>query len=399
MRLLAQLRLPALALPFFFVPMLVYAALININTADATLLDTLPGIGPSKATAIVDYRIQHGPFAHIEDIQNVSGVGPSTFADIEPLITVGDTSSTAPSSTTSSSSAASTMVATTSVGAAASTYVPPPAALTMSIGEDRAVMLEVPVTFVSLVKAKGGAVDPSAEVVWSFGDGSGASGHTVSKIYHHAGTYLVVARARDGDTTADAEIVVTTKVANVRIADMSADGIGIANEGSERLDLSGWRLSSGPSIFRFPEGTMIMPHSEVLIPWLVMNLPISLSAVLLYPNGTAVAKYPEALISTDILPDTQDDTHPQPTSALVSYQEVQTVESALISPSVTTHESEALDAPTAAPLAAGGAAVSEAPSAMGEPTSARTLGGLLHSGWTFGFLGVIALLGGAFMVL
>ena len=70
-------------------PVIAYAAPVNINTADATLLDSLPGIGPSKATAIVDYRTQNGPFATIADIQNVSGIGPSTFANIETLITVG----------------------------------------------------------------------------------------------------------------------------------------------------------------------------------------------------------------------------------------------------------------------------------------------------------------------
>ena len=70
-------------------PFTAYAALVNINTADATLLDTLPGIGPSKAAAIVDFRTQNGPFAVIEDIQKVSGIGPVTFANMKAQITVG----------------------------------------------------------------------------------------------------------------------------------------------------------------------------------------------------------------------------------------------------------------------------------------------------------------------
>lgn len=68
------------------------AELININTADTALLDTLPGIGPSKAAAIVDYRAKNGPFATTTDIQKVSGIGPVTFANMEKLITVGTTS-------------------------------------------------------------------------------------------------------------------------------------------------------------------------------------------------------------------------------------------------------------------------------------------------------------------
>ena len=73
-------------------PTLAYAATININTATAAQLDTLSGIGPTKAAAIVDYRTQHGPFATISDIQNVSGIGPVTFANIKASITIGATS-------------------------------------------------------------------------------------------------------------------------------------------------------------------------------------------------------------------------------------------------------------------------------------------------------------------
>lgn len=65
------------------------APLININTASATQLDTLPGIGPSKAAAIVDYRTTHGLFTTIEGIQNVKGIGPVTFANLKDRITVG----------------------------------------------------------------------------------------------------------------------------------------------------------------------------------------------------------------------------------------------------------------------------------------------------------------------
>ncbi|KAF0107192.1 MAG: competence protein ComEA [Anaerolineaceae bacterium] len=62
---------------------------ININTATADELDTLPGIGPTTAQEIVDYRTQNGPFQTIQDIMNVPGVGPSTYDLIKNLITVG----------------------------------------------------------------------------------------------------------------------------------------------------------------------------------------------------------------------------------------------------------------------------------------------------------------------
>ncbi len=65
------------------------ANLVNINTATLDELDALPGIGPSTAQKIIDYRTQHGPFSRIEDIMNVSGIGPATFDRIKDLITTG----------------------------------------------------------------------------------------------------------------------------------------------------------------------------------------------------------------------------------------------------------------------------------------------------------------------
>jgi competence protein ComEA len=62
---------------------------IDINTATAAELETLPGIGPSTAQKIVEYREANGPFATIEDIKNVPGIGEGKFEGIKDLITVG----------------------------------------------------------------------------------------------------------------------------------------------------------------------------------------------------------------------------------------------------------------------------------------------------------------------
>jgi competence protein ComEA len=61
---------------------------ININTATAADLVALPRVGPALAQRIVDYRTLHGPFRAIEDVMQVSGIGPATFAQIKDLISV-----------------------------------------------------------------------------------------------------------------------------------------------------------------------------------------------------------------------------------------------------------------------------------------------------------------------
>ncbi len=391
MRLFARVRLSALLLPVLFVPMLAYAALININTADSTLLQTLPGIGPSKATGIIDYRTQHGPFAQIQDIQNVSGIGPSTFANIQALITVGDTIPTSPVSTTTSVSSTTTIVS----GAAASTYVPPPPGLSLDVGSDRVALLDVPAIFTAIVKTKSGVIDASAEVVWSFGDGSSTSGRIVEKIYHHAGTYLVVARARDGEATARADLVVTAQAAAAYIVSVAPEGITIENRGKEALELSGWRLASGSASFRFPEGMMILPTSKALFPWAITNLLVANEATLTYPDGVLASRYPAALLEYSGSATTTSGTAAQPPVAPDGSHKVQAVRydevaSAFSTVSPSPHEPEALDAPAAAPtLAAAGASVPL-------PNTSR---GTLHSGWMFGLLGIIALAGGIFMIL
>jgi competence protein ComEA len=61
---------------------------VNLNTATAADLDTLPRIGPAMAQRILDYRAAEGTFSSIEDLRNVTGIGEKTFAALQDLITV-----------------------------------------------------------------------------------------------------------------------------------------------------------------------------------------------------------------------------------------------------------------------------------------------------------------------
>ena len=64
-------------------------AKVNINTADAKELATLPGVGPAKAEAIVKYRKDHGKFKDVNELKNVKGIGDKIIVKIKPEATTG----------------------------------------------------------------------------------------------------------------------------------------------------------------------------------------------------------------------------------------------------------------------------------------------------------------------
>ena len=64
-------------------------SLININSADKQALMSLPGIGESKAEAILSYRAEHGPFTNLNELLNVPGIGQAILDEISGLIVLG----------------------------------------------------------------------------------------------------------------------------------------------------------------------------------------------------------------------------------------------------------------------------------------------------------------------
>ena len=65
------------------------AGTVNINTASATDLQALPGIGAKTAERIVEYRQKNGPFKKVEDLMNVRGIGEKNFLKLKPQLTIG----------------------------------------------------------------------------------------------------------------------------------------------------------------------------------------------------------------------------------------------------------------------------------------------------------------------
>ncbi|MFA7302343.1 MAG: helix-hairpin-helix domain-containing protein [Candidatus Paceibacterota bacterium] len=368
-----------------FAPASAYAALVNINTADAALLDTLPGIGPSKATAIIEYRTAHGLFARIEDLQNVTGIGAATFADLQALITVGaheaPPEEPAPESVTAP-------VATTSPKATsgASSSKPRPRELVVTIVGDAHASVDVPLALSALVKTPEGKDDPDARVTWGFGDGSSAEGLRAEKTYRYEGTYLVVAEATDGATVGRAELAVTAEPARVRIALVTKDGIVIVNDTNEKVDLSGWALYAHPKSFRIPRGTVILPGARVVFTYATTRLPATFSALLTYPDGAFAAQYPVSA--------PQPVEEPKPSVFGESSYTKQT-----IIHSEPLHAPQAVIAPESTSNLGGFGAVPATPEDVAPAAEEIEGNGVLSSPWFLGFLGVVMLAGGAVMIL
>jgi len=64
------------------------SGLVNLNTADAATLDTLPRVGPAMAARIIDWRESNGQFATVDDLLDVTGIGDKTFEGLKELVTV-----------------------------------------------------------------------------------------------------------------------------------------------------------------------------------------------------------------------------------------------------------------------------------------------------------------------
>ena len=102
-------KLFALIVGMFFICASALAA-ININTATQQQLESLNGIGPVKAKAIMDYRAKNGAFKTVDDLKKVSGIGDKTLEKLKKDISVSG-ASTVPAPAAAASSKAATPAA------------------------------------------------------------------------------------------------------------------------------------------------------------------------------------------------------------------------------------------------------------------------------------------------
>jgi|GEM_PF-2072819 competence protein ComEA len=276
----ASVLFGVLALPTFA------ATLVNINTADSATLQTLNGIGPSKAQAIIDYRTQNGPFAKIEDIQNVSGIGPSTYANIKDYITVeGSTAQTGTAQ--SQQTTTQTQPQTTSQTNAGA--LPPE--VTAKITTNAQALAGAGTVFDGTAyNSAGEPLVSNVRYMWNFGDGSVAEGQHVLHTYHYPGTYSVELGVAYNFSSASTRLSLSVVVPSISLVAEGDSSLTVYNESKSDIDIGLWVLVDGAAKpFVIPTGTVVLAGEGVRFGAAATGLPGSRSAVLLYPNGTQAA--------------------------------------------------------------------------------------------------------------
>lgn len=329
--------------------------------------------------------VEYGTYTIL--VSATSTVTSLTMTDSSKTVTVASSDDSTSSDDSSDTADATTDTTSSSSGGGPTEYLPIPTLRIVTNG-DRTVSSGADIPFTAVVYDGKSNKRGDAVVTWSFGDGMRRTGASVLHAYYNPGEYAVIVHVvtSDGGDALE-EMVVTVKDASIKIASVSSRGITLANNDSRALDLSLWRLSMGGQEFKIPEDTQILAGRTVLFPSQVIKLPIADSASLLYPSGEIATTYP--LVATV----SEKTTLQQPSSGIVSYKKVSEVEPIPGARANIQAYEEAVSAPVATTeLAAAGAT-------LPPPSLSSRITDIFKSPWTLGFLGVLALAGGAFIFL
>jgi hypothetical protein len=227
----------------------------------------------------VEYRDANGPFASIEDIQNVSGIGESTFADIEDLITVGNTPPAEDKGSTTDTPAATTTddsgrksadtaddadASKTGAGETISLTVPADE-LAIVIDAPTHVYVHQPVRFSAEASGIGDSLLDSLQYAWSFGDTRAGEGKDVTHAFAYPGTRIIVVEAAYAHYDALARATVDVLPVALGLSRTAAGDIILRNTSGDEADLGGYALR-GTKTVAFPLHTIVAAGSSVTIP-------------------------------------------------------------------------------------------------------------------------------------
>lgn len=275
----------ALCLSLLGTSLLFSASKININTASATELDTLPGIGPSIANLIIAAR----PFDRIEDITRVKGigeVGSKTYNDLKNLITVGDDTDEPVNEDENGEDeevADSSGEASSHSAARELSNFEAPKRLEIGAGRPRVTAVNTPLQFEAVLNVGDGR--ERSLVTWSFGDGTSKRGRLAHHAYAAPGTYVVVATAKQGQDQAAARTTVEVFAPELKVAE-TGGGIKLSNLSKHEVNLGGWNVAAGGKNFVLAPETIVLPGASITIAAAVSGLPVNSGlARLHYPDG------------------------------------------------------------------------------------------------------------------
>ena len=169
-----------------------------------------------------------------------------------------------------------------------SDYNPTQNMFEVSAGRDRLSYVGMPVKFQAKAKTSSDLSVQNKNYVWSFGDGTSATGESVGHIYKYPGDYNVVLNGDCGSNNSISRAVVKVLRPNIVMARTIDGSIEIWNKGKEEINLNDWKVMSGGQSYVFPLDTIIGGNKRVVFPSDYTKVSINDGVELLDPSGKTV---------------------------------------------------------------------------------------------------------------